>query len=128
MSDFTYKYWAIVRHTKDIYDADTITLFVDLGLGNWTTLRTRLAEIDAWELRGEERPFGLEARDWVRIQLHQYMVEERPFVIETIRDRKGKYGRYLVKIFIEKDYNSGEYGLSLNNELVRLGHAEIYDG
>ena len=37
-------------------------------------------------------------------------------VIRTIRDKKGKYGRYLAVIYFD--------GVDLNEELVRVGRAE----
>ena len=54
-----YEYKGIV---VKIVDADTIDVRVDLGFSISTHQRLRVARIDAWEIRGEERPKGLAAK------------------------------------------------------------------
>jgi micrococcal nuclease len=98
-----------------VYDADTITLDIDLGLGIWRKGETvRLHGIDAPELRGEEREKGLIARDWLRQRLPQ----GAEVIVHTIKDKKGKYGRLLAEIFVPGD------AVSLNLQLVEASHAE----
>ena len=101
------------------YDADTVTLDVDLGFGVRYKIVVRLYRIDAWEMRGTERLLGLQAKNWL---LSVMPVGSKVF-IETYKDKKGKYGRYLADIYPCID---GEY-LCANDELVRLGHAEYHD-
>ncbi len=105
-----YHYFAVV---KSVYDADTITVQVDLGFGVQIEQRLRLYGIDAWEVRGEERPIGLIARDWLRDEIGGERV-----VFVSFDDRKGKYGRFLALIYTEGQ------SLSINDRLVQLGHAE----
>ena len=102
-----------------IIDADTIDVSIDLGLKVFTTQRLRFARIDAWETRGEEREQGLEAKDYVRMRIP----EGSTVFIQTIKDRTGRYGRYLAEIFY-----IGAQGLlvNLNDELLGAGHAELY--
>ena len=111
MKSNTYFYKAKILN---VYDADTVTALVDLGFGISTKMKIRLHGIDAPELRGEERPEGLAARNYLR-----GMIDDREVVIETIKDKTGKYGRYLGIIYFN-DQN-------INNLLVETQHAIYKD-
>lgn len=113
MDKYLYHYKAIV--TK-VYDGDTITVDIDLGLHSWIKKeRLRLADIDTPEIRGEERPDGLVAAEYLR-----KLLLGQEIVIETIKDKKGKYGRYLAKVYlpVEDGY------LNVNVHMVTEGLAE----
>lgn len=57
-----YEYTAIVR---EVYDGDTVTVDVDLGLCTWLHgQKLRLYGINAPEMRGEQRTAGTVTRDW----------------------------------------------------------------
>ena len=105
-----YRYWA---HVEKIYDGDTITVRVDLGFHTHRIERLRLARIDAWEVRGEERPAGLIARDWLRTQILGKDIE-----VET--SKTGKYGRYIAEVFTLD-------GGCLNDAIVSNGHGRYHD-
>jgi len=107
-----YRYRA---HVEKIYDGDTITVRVDLGFHTHTIQRLRLARIDAWEVRGEERPAGLIARDWLRTQILGRDVE-----VQTNKDATGKWGRYIAEVFTLD-------GANLNDALVANSHAKYHD-
>jgi micrococcal nuclease len=107
-----------VEKILKIYDGDTITVRIDLGFGVFKIEKIRLSFIDTPEIRGEERPEGLISRDWLRAVLYQAEKENKDIIIKTIRDRKGKYGRYLAEIFID--------GKSINKEMLEEGLAEPY--
>lgn len=107
-----YTYEAQVVST---YDADTTNLQIDLGFNIKFNERFRLADINAWEVRGPEKEKGIIARDWFRTVVpNECMIR-----IRTVRDKKGKYGRYLCYIYIP----TGLGWLNINDELVRSGHA-----
>lgn len=109
-----YEYKAYVR---SIYDADTIRFDIDLGFGaRLMNQSIRLYGIDAWELRGEEKPLGQAARDAVSglLQLGDEVL------LQTHKDKKGKYGRWLAEVFLSS-------GINLNDWLVENGHAERVD-
>jgi len=98
-----------------VYDGDTIRVDIDLGLKTWIKNETiRLSRINTPELRGAERPQGLLARDFLKD-----LILDKEIILETIRDTKGKYGRYIGEIWIEKN---GE-GTNVNDLLVNSGHA-----
>lgn len=104
-----------------VYDGDTVTANVDLGFHTWVHgEKLRLFGINAPEMRGKEKVQGKVSRDWLRDK-----VLNKSILIETIKtkkgnDKKGKYGRYLARLYIEN--KDGEC-LSINDELVSMGLA-----
>ena len=104
-----YFYRATIR---SMYDADTVRVDWDLGAG--TTIQNeplRLFGINAPELRGDEREQGLISRDALRAKIPP----GTEVIIETIKDKKGKYGRYLAEIYLDD--------LHVNKWLVDNGYA-----
>lgn len=81
-----------------VYDGDTVTAEVDLGFNVTITEKFRLVRINAPEVRGEEREDGLKSRDRLR-----ELILNKNVIIKTLKDRKGKYGRYLAEIYINQD-------------------------
>jgi micrococcal nuclease len=95
-----------------VVDGDTVDLYVDCGFGIYTKQRLRLYGINTPEIRGSQRPQGLAAKEYVI----KRFAETQEITVRTIKDRKGKYGRYLAIIYLD--------GENLNEELVTEGHAE----
>ncbi len=113
MNKSLYNYKAFV--TK-VYDGDTITVDIDLGLNVFAKKeKIRLSRINAPELRGEEREEGLKSRDYLR-----NLIFNKEILVQTIKDRKGKYGRYLGEIFL-LDENGDK--INVNDLLVEEGFA-----
>lgn len=105
-----YVYKAIV--TK-VYDADTITIDIDLGFYTWMkNQKIRLYGINAFEVRGSEKEKGKIARDEVR-----RLILGKEVIIHTHKDKKGKYGRWLATVM--------HGGTNLNEWLVSNGHAVV---
>ncbi|HEC20536.1 MAG TPA: nuclease [Gammaproteobacteria bacterium] len=122
MDEHLYYYRALVQ---SVYDGDTCTLNIDLGLGTWLHgEHVRLARINCPELRGDERPAGLRARDFVRNVLMPEGQAGTEIWIKTLKDKKGKFGRYIADIWV-KDANGQPY--NLNDTLVAEGHAQYVD-
>ena len=65
--------------------------------------KLRLHRINASELRGKERPKGILSRDFLREK-----IDGKEITIETIKDKKGKYGRYLAEIWWKKNRASSQ--------------------
>lgn len=107
---YEYKIKKIIK----VYDADTITVDIDLGFGVTRTEILRLNLIDAPEMRGVEREDGIVSRDWLRERLATAM-EEGGIIIRTVQDKKGKYGRYIAEVFVDE--------VNINRELVSEGLA-----
>ena len=78
----------------------------------------RLFGINTPEVRGEERPEGLTSRDRLR-----ELVLGKEVTLITVKDKKGKYGRYLGTLYI--DGPDGQL-LDVNQLLVDEGLAEVY--
>ena len=103
-----YQYKAKVM---SVYDGDTVRVDIDLGLKTWIKNESiRLNRINAPEVRGSEKAQGLKSRDFLR-----KWILKKEVIIQTIKDRKGKYGRYLGEIWIEKN---GKY-INVNDLLVK---------
>lgn len=122
------RYEYIVDETIKVVDGDTIDLRVDLGFNIDKTDRFRLYGIDAWETRGEERPKGLLATQFLIDQLKAQKEAGGVFIIRTRRtsskdpsDDQGKYGRYLAELIFK--FPDGKE-VNLNQLLVQEGHAE----
>ena len=112
-----YHYRAIVQ---SVYDGDTCTVDIDLGLHSWLHgEKIRLYRINAPEVRGDERQAGLLSRDFLRSQ-----IDGKRVLVQTIKDKKGKYGRYLGEIWIEG--SSGEL-VNMNDRMVSEGFAVYKD-
>jgi micrococcal nuclease len=106
-----YYYSAMVT---SVYDGDTVTVDIDLGFGVLLKKqKIRLLAINTPEIRGEERPDGLIARDFLREKILNKQV-----IIKTFKDSTGKYGRWLGVIY--KD------GIDINQLLLDEGYAVPY--
>jgi len=106
-----------------VYDGDTITLMIDQGMKHFARVKVRLLGINTPEIKTrdlEEKKRGIEAREYLKNRL-----DGKKVIIHTAK--KGKFGRWLGVIWI---YEEGmeELGESLNDEMIRVGHAKAYDG
>ena len=102
-----------------VYDGDTCTVDIDLGLS--VTLhgqKIRLARIDAPELRGRSQRRGRSARDFLRAE-----ILGQEILLQTVKDRKGKYGRYLGELWVQR----GRRRVNMNDLLVAEGHAKFVE-
>ena len=100
-----------------VYDGDTITVDRDLGLKVFVHgKKIRLSRINTPEIRSEERSNGLKARDYLR-----KLIMNKSIFIETIKDKKGKYGRFLGEIYLSD--KTGKL-INVNDLLVENGFAE----
>jgi len=104
---------------QSVYDGDTCRVDVDLGLGIWIrNEKLRLVRINAPEMTGSDKALGTASRDFLR-----GLIDGREIIIETVKDRRGKYGRYLAEIWLGKE---GVW-INVNDALVAAGHAVYQD-
>ena len=121
ISDF---FWWYRAKYMGLYDADTIYVNLDMGRGHWDCglqgkgIPIRLWGINTPELRGEERLKGLAAKAYAEDLLPDI---GEAICLRSIKDRTGKYGRYLAEVFIPAN---GAW-INLNKELLDAGHAEV---
>jgi micrococcal nuclease len=101
----------------DVYDADTITVDVDLGFYMWLHKREfRLYGINAPEVTGIEKPEGEKARDFLRSKILTKQV-----IIQSIKnpkeeEQREKNGEFLAVVWLD--------GINLNDLLVKEGYAK----
>lgn len=84
----------------DNYDGDTIHFQVDLGFGIFHSITVRLWNIDTYEMNSKnekEKQLALDARNFVRDRL----LNSDNIVIQTFKDKKEKYGRYLAIVIFK---------------------------
>ncbi len=103
-----------------IVDGDTIDIVIDLGFKITTNQRIRLKGINTPETYNvkrdsEEYKNGLIAKEFVIQRITDNSFEA---VIDTDKDT-GKYGRYIATVWL------ADSGISLNDELVEKGYAQI---
>jgi len=104
---------------QSVYDGDTCRVDIDLGLGIWIrNEKLRLVRINAPEMTGSDKALGMASRDFLR-----GLIDGREIIIETVKDRRGKYGRYLAEIWIQQE----ECWVNVNDTLVAAGHAIYQD-
>ncbi|MEK7729227.1 MAG: thermonuclease family protein [candidate division KSB1 bacterium] len=102
-------------HVVEVYDGDTCTVDIDLGLYTWLkTQKVRLYRINAPEMRGAEKEAGTKARDFLRSLILGQVV-----IMETIKDNTEKYGRYLGELWLERE---GQW-VNVNDAMVQNGFA-----
>lgn len=100
-----------------VHDGDTVTVDIDLGLRIWARgQQCRLAGINAPEL---STTLGKTAKQALVDKL-----QGKPLVVETIRDSREKYGRWLLRLHVEESH-----GWECVNDWMLANHyADPYDG
>jgi micrococcal nuclease len=88
------KYWYAAKLVR-VIDGDTIVVDLDLGIHITVRETLRLFGINAPEKRGTTKLAGLDSMDYL-----VRLLQKDGMIIQTIKDKRGKYGRYLAKIFI----------------------------
>lgn len=91
--------WLYKAKILDIYDGDTLSAEIDLGFNIKTNRKIRLYGINAPELRGKEKENGIRARNVLR-----EWILNKDVIIESIKDKSGKYGRILAKIWFQQEH------------------------
>ena len=95
-----------------VYDGDTATADIDLGFEVWLRgQRLRLLNVDTPEVRGKSKKEGIVSRDALRDR-----ILGKEVIIKS--DRRGKYGRWLVEIFLDDE--------NINSWLLNEGYAVPY--
>lgn len=129
-----YQYDATIQK---IVDGDTYVVDIDLGLSVWIRgEKLRLYGVNTPEVYGVKKGSpeweeGKKSSEFVKT----YIKKNTPVVIETLKDKKGKYGRYLAVVYVEMPAdiiaeldNIRQIGdfYCMNDILIRKGLAEEY--
>lgn len=102
MSDYTDCLYRYRARCERVIDGDTYDLTADCGFGISNRIRVRLAEYDTPELRAKdpaerERAELAERAAYVALMANS-TVEDWNLRIETDRDKKGGFGRYIARV------------------------------
>lgn len=103
-----YEYEATVLK---VIDGDTLQISIDLGLETFRKITVRIARINAPEI-------STDAGKAAKAYLIGLLGPDEVLTVRTIKDRKEKYGRYLVEVF-------GSHG-NVNDAMLTAGHAVKY--
>jgi micrococcal nuclease len=129
-----YQYKAIIQK---VVDGDTLEISIDLGLSVWIhDEKIRLYGIDTPEVFGVKKgtpewELGMKASDFVK----SILKEKDEIIIQTIKDKQEKYGRYLGLVYLKvsaeiisglADIRSIDDYFCLNDIMVRKGLAKVY--
>lgn len=108
-----YEYRALITET---YDADTITVDLDLGVNVWLKdCELRFARINAPEVKGIEKEAGLASKAFMLTRIGTGSM----ILVRTQLDEEDTFKRLLADI-----YPMGFNGYCLNDLLVEQGFAE----
>lgn len=108
---YEYSAW-LVAHV----DGDTIHAGIDVGIDIATFQTLRFYGVNAPEIG---TPAGKTSAAWVQ-QWFQTNCPDGKFILQTVKDKREKYGRYLAVIL------SADRVHNLNEELVAAGQAVSY--
>lgn len=98
-----------------VIDGDTAVFNVDLGCDTTLTMTCRFNGINAPETSTEA---GKVSKTW----LQGILPPGTPVTVQTVKDKKEKYGRYLADVYIPGSINS------LNEDMIKQGLAVAYKG
>ena len=102
---------------RRVVDGDTIDVDIDLGFDVWHKERIRLYGVDTPEVRGAEKAEGLISAS----RVEELLPKGSSVVIQTVYDRRGKFGRVLADFVLED-------GQMLSSVLLKEGLAVPYKG
>lgn len=123
-----YEYRAVVTR---VVDGDTLDLDVDLGFKVHVHVRVRLLGVNTPEIHSvkktsKEYKAGMDSKIFVEQMLG---LTDMKVVVKTHKDKKGKYGRWLARIYQPPEINGGVSLWpceTLNESLIKEGLAEEY--
>jgi len=108
-----------IKEITKIVDGDTIDAIIDLGFDILLDARIRLYGIDTPESRTrdlEEKKYGLLAKKF----LTNCLKTDKPIILRTHKEEKGKFGRILGEIIIDEK--------NINTHMIESYHAVPYRG
>ena len=91
-----------------VIDGDTIEVLIDMGFGISYKAKLRFLDYDAPETFRpscpEEKEAGEKAKEYLKLRITQHPADKDHWVtLRTYKDKRGKYGRILARIFIDDE-------------------------
>jgi len=116
-------FWYKATCTR-VVDGDTADFDIDCGLHVHVHERIRIHGINAPETYGvrkdsEEYALGKKATEFAK-----NLIEGKEVWINTVKDKTGKYGRYLATVWVKEEGPDGSY-FDLGQALVDAGLAAL---
>lgn len=99
----------------DWVDGDTLVVEIDLGFYVKRTERLRLMRIDTPEMR-DDTPFQIRKAKHARMVAKRFCPVGSTVMVETFKNRRDKYARYLAEVSFE--------GQNVSDYLLREGVGE----
>jgi micrococcal nuclease len=103
-----------------VIDGDTIDADIDLGFGVWVRQRIKLYGINTPDSKSKDpevRDKGIASRNKL------IEILPREFVVQTILNKRGKFGRVLGNLFVQVDEHHKQ---NINDTMVEEGVATHY--
>lgn len=102
-----FRYQARLESATHVVDGDTFNVTLDLGFRmHFTDQRLRLADVDTAErgddLWHEHKQFTI---DWL-LDADAAHDSDWPLIIDTTKDRKGSFGRWIATVYRKSDGTS----------------------
>ena len=88
---------------KRVIDGDTIEVVLDMGFGISYTAKLRFLDFDAPETFRPSCSEEKEAGQKAKYYLSERLMGRRNIIVKTFKDKKGKYGRILARIFVDNE-------------------------
>jgi micrococcal nuclease len=108
-------------HVNEVYDGATITIEIDLGHHTFIKgEKITMNRINVPKMQGPNKTMGCKSRDFLCEK-----ILGKEILIETIKDKKGKYGGYFGEIWFPEE--DGEF-TNINDLMVGQGYAEYKEG
>lgn len=123
VTSIPYKYRA--RLLK-IIDGDTLEVEIDLGMLVFHRTRLRLLGINTPETFGVKKDSaeylaGMEAKNKLQGLLGITIAMQSTIIVETIKDKTEKYGRYLANVYALEDTVSQQW-ICINDKMKEYGY------
>ncbi|MDA9302664.1 thermonuclease family protein [bacterium] len=103
-----------------VIDGDTIDAEIDLGFGIFIKQRIKLYGISTPDSKSKDTNIKHKGVD---AKAHLVKILPKEFMVETILNKRGKFGRVLGVVFFIDDNDTKH---TLNDILVQDGYAEVY--
>ena len=101
-----------------VVDGDTVDVDIDLGFGVILKNQTfRFFGLNTPETRGTTREAGLISKTFV-----ENLLMNKPIIVQSIKDKKEKYGRFLAKIYVQESNG----WINVNDLIIAKGLAEKF--
>ena len=109
--------WTYKAACVRVIDGDTLVADIDLGFHTTRREHLRLKGIDAPEIHATDPAERAKAQE-AKLELALLVASHEGLLIKTYKDKREKYGRFLVDIYVTRDDGTQ---LLVNTDLIDRG-------